>query len=385
MRKTYSSLFLFVVGSLTFVSVSARASTPDCDIDTGGVKPFALMTADQPITVDPNVPDGTVVKHWDYGEFLPNMRVTCTTGGEYYDFPDGFSGELWMALFTVNNAVLTPKGYAYTSNPGLYLRLYIKPLSVSGATVADGDPPAELVSGKAMNVSYPIITKADSVVFQFGGQYNADKTGWLYDPTKNYAVEAMAADLVKSGTVSYSGMPVMIGSQMRFDMENQNTGGPQYSVLVNLGTGVFISQSSCSLVDKSQTVQLPDYTKQSGGSFPKEGDHVPFDLSFSCGSAYNNMEVTFTDANVGGSSENYLNVFNAQNNKLINGLGVGLFDSNGRAIQIGQKVPVGSVNEGITGHRFYAAMTQTAQSIQSDGQNFSGDVTAKADITMTYY
>lgn len=384
MKKIFQTLIFSLAGGFAFFSSNALASSPVCQIDTGGVKPFSLMTADQPITVDPGTPDGTVVKHWDYGEFLPSMRVSCTTDGEYYDFPDGFSGELWMALYLVNNSVLVPvKGWAFTSNPGLYLRLYIKPLSVSGSTVTNGYPPAELVSGKAMNESYPIGTKADSVVFQFGGQYNEGKTAWLFDSTKNYAVEAMAADLVKYGTVSYSGMPVMIGSQMRFDLENINAGGS--SVFVNLGTGVFISQSSCSLVDKSQTVQLPDYNKQSGGGYPKEGEHVPFDLSFSCGAAFNNMDITFNDANVGGSSANYLNVYNVQNNKVIDGLGVGLFDNTGKAIQIGEIVHAGSVNEGVSSHRFYAAMTQTTENVQSEGQSFSGDVTARADITMTYY
>lgn len=384
MNKTFNTLSLLVVSSFAFFCVDASASTPTCQIDTGGVKPFSLMTADQPITVDPGTPDGTVVKHWDFGEFLPSMRISCTTNGEYYDFPDGFNGELWMALYLINNAVMIPvKGWGFTSNSGLYLKLYLKPLSVSGATVTNGYPPAELVNGKAMNETYPIGTKADSVAFQFGGQYNDNKTAWLYDPTKNYAVQAMAADLIKSGTVAYDGMPVMIGSQLRFDLENMNSGST--SVYVNLGTGVYISQSSCSLVDKRQTVQLPDYTKQSTGGFPKEGDHVPFDLSFSCGAAFSNLDITFTDANVGGSSVDYLNVFNAQNNKVIDGLGVKLFDTAGSAIQIGEKVHTGSVNEGVSSHRFYAAMTQTAAKVLSDGQNFSGDVTAKADITMTYY
>ncbi|MNJ79212.1 hypothetical protein D3C87_2056070 [compost metagenome] len=70
---------------------------------------------------------------------------------------------------------------------------------------------------------------------------------------------------------------------------------------------------------------------------------------------------------------------------MIDGLGVKLFDTAGSAIQIGEKVHTGSVNEGVSSHRFYAAMTQTAAKVLSDGQNFSGDVTAKADITMTYY
>lgn len=352
-----------------------------CSIDDGGVKPFSLMGPDNPIVVSQNTPDGTVIKHWDYGEFLPSMKFSCTTGGQMMTFPAGFNGYIWLDLTAVNNSIYA-NGIAATNNPGLFLRLYVKAVSVNDSPVANSYPPSEMVPGKTLNTEYLLTDKTASVLFQFGGQYNVDKSQYSFDGAKNFAVQAMAADLVKHGTITYDGTPAVIGFPLRYNIENSNDQSAYVTVL--LGTGVYLAQPSCELINKHQIVDLPDLMKKSGGGLPYEGARKAFDLTIECSNTMDNMDITFSDANSAQSDE-YLSMFDASSSKPISGIGVGLFDENGNKVTLGEAVKTGAAIQGVGNKRFYAAMTQTESDIKSEGQDYGGDVTARANVVLTYY
>lgn len=352
-----------------------------CTIDDGGVKPFNLMGPDNPIIVPLNTPDGTVIKHWDYGEFIPSMRFSCTTGGQFMTFPAGFDGNVWLDLTAIDNSIYR-NGLAFTHNPGLKLRLYVKAITVNDSPEADSYPPSQMVSGRSLNTEYIVEDAKASVLFQFGGKYNADKSQYLFDPSKNFAIQAMAADLIKQGTITYDGTPVMMVSPLRYNVENSNDQSLYASVL--LGTGVYLAKPSCELTNKHQIVNLPDLMKKSG-SMPNEGTRTAFDMAIECNGALDNIDVTFTDANSAQGDNDYLSVFDASTSKSISGVGVRLFDENGNKVVLGDAVHTGAAAQGPSNKRFYAAMTQTESDIKSEGRDFAGDVTARANVVITYY
>ena len=87
-----------------------------CDIDTGGALPFAPFTRENPIAVDENTPDYTVVLSLDYAQFLPNMRLSCTSDGQDLDAPANFDGNITLSFSTVNDKALDWAGEAQTNH-----------------------------------------------------------------------------------------------------------------------------------------------------------------------------------------------------------------------------------------------------------------------------
>lgn len=77
-----------------------------CTINTGGAAPFSPYTRENPIAVDEDTPDYTVVLALDYAQFLPNMKLSCTTDGQEVSAPAGFDGNISLSLSAINDTAL---------------------------------------------------------------------------------------------------------------------------------------------------------------------------------------------------------------------------------------------------------------------------------------
>lgn len=356
-----------------------------CTINTGGAAPFSPYTRENPIAVDEDTPDYSVLLSLDYAQFLPNMRLSCTTDGQEVAAPAGFDGTVSLSLSAINDTALDWTGEAQTNNNGVKLRLYIKAVSYNDETLANSYSPAKLATRKSLGVEYPVINgKDDTTLFEFGAQYNADKSLYKFDETHNYAIESMRAELVKLGWIEYSALPVIpAGAHLTFTVDGLSGVA---TVDVPLGSGVYMAAPSCSLDSAHQTVDLGNFNKRSSGSFPQEGAQTRFGIGFTCSSYTNNVEFTFDDANATLKGNDKLVAHSEADGKKLTGVAVALYDAQGNPIIMGTKQNIGSAQQGANTAYYQAAIVQTAAEItDSSSASFAGKITAKANVTITYY
>lgn len=377
--KLWCSLLLCLLPAFSW------AGALHCEIDSGGALPFAPFTRENPIAVDENTPDYTVVLALDYAQFLPNMRLSCTSDGQDLDAPANFDGSITLSLSTVNDKALDWTGEAQTTNNGIKMKMYIKAVSLSEETPPDSYPSARMVLGKRLGVEYPIINgKEDSTLVQFGAQYNAGKTLYRFDNKYNFAIESMRVELIKLGWVDHRSEAVIPpGAHLTFSIDGL---GGASSVDVPLGSGVYMAAPSCSLDNKHQTVDLGEFRKSSSGSFPREGKLTRFGMDFTCSSYTNNVEFTFDEPYTVLAGRDTISAVSAQNSEKLKGLEVGLYNSEGKVVRMGVKQNIGVGQKGKNTAFFQAAAIQTAPEITDANDNtFSGDFTAKVNVTITYY
>src|SRR5471030_563034 len=356
-----------------------------CDIDSGGAAPFSPYTRENPIAVDEDTPDYTVVLSLDYAQFLPNMRLTCSSDGQDFTATASFDGFISLSLSAINDKSLDWTGEAQTNNNGIKLKLYIKAISYNEETLANSYPPAKMAIGKRLGVEYQIVNgKDDTTLFKFGAQYNADKSRYKYDATHNYAIQSMRAELIKLGWVDYSILPVIpSGAHLTFTIDGMSGVS---TVDVPLGSGVYMAAPSCKLVSRHQTVDLGSLLKRSTGTFPQSGPLTRFGMDFTCSSYTNNVEFTFDDANAILPGRDQLVVNSAADGKTLNGVAVEITNSEGKPVRTGVKQNLGIAQQGANTAYFQAALVQTAPDItDASNNNFTGKVTAKANITISYY
>lgn len=378
------SLFTLLLLTCVYPRESQGAAL-HCDIDTGGAMPFSPFTRLNPIAVDQNTPDYTVVLALDYAQFLPNMRLTCTSDGQQFAAPAAFDGNISLSLSAVNDTALDWAGEAQTANNGIKMKMYIKAVSYNQETLPDSYPPASMAAGKRLGIEYPIMNgKDDTTLFQFGAQYNADKSLFKYDAVHNYAIESIRVELIKFGWMEYSTQEVIpAGTHLTFTIDGLSG---ITTVNVPLGSGVYLAAPSCTLNTQHQTVELGNFNKHSDGAFPQEGPLMRFGVDFTCSTYTNNVELTFADANSALSGRETLVTHSAADGKALTGLAVGLYDSEGKALKTGVKQNMGIGQKGKNTAYFQAAIVQTASQItDSASHDFTGEFNAKANLTITYY
>lgn len=355
-----------------------------CDINTGGAAPFSPYTRENPIAVDQDTEDYTVILSLDYAQFLPNMRLTCSTDGQDVAAPASFDGSITVSLSAVNDTALDWAGEANTANNGIKMKMYIKAVSYNDETLPNSYPPARLEPGKQLGTEYAIMQgKADTTLFQFGAQYNADKSLYQFDEKHNYAIEAMRVILIKYGWIDYSPLPVIpAGTHLTFTIDGMSGIS---TIDVPLGSGVYMAAPSCKLDTAHQVVELEDYVKQTAGNFPLEGQHKHFGIGYTCSSYTNNVELTFEDANTPLKGHNALVANTSSGGQEINGLEVRLYNSEGKIVTMEAKQSLGVAQKGPNTAYFDAAVVQTTPNISAPIAPYTGNFTAKANVTISYY
>ncbi len=356
-----------------------------CDIDTGGALPFAPYTRENPIAVDQDAPDYTVILALDYAQFLPNMRLSCSSDGQDFSAPATFDGYVNVSLSTINDQALNWDGEAQTANNGIKMKFYIKAVSYNQETLPNSYVPAKMALGKRLGVEYPILDGSDdSKLFEFGAQYNADKSLYKYDAVHNYAIEAMRVELVKYGWMEYNTQEVIpAGSHLTFSIDGI---AGITTINVPLGSGVYMAAPSCKLDTQHQVVDIGSINKQSTGAFPIEGPLTRFGVDFTCSTYTNDVELTFEDANSALNGRDTLVAHSVADGKALTGLAVGLYNSEGKAVRTGVKQSLGIAQKGKNTAFFQAAIVQTEANITDSKSNiFTGEFTAKTNLTITYY
>lgn len=373
---------LFILGLLCVFPGLSWAGL-HCDINTGGAAPFSPFTKENPIAVDQDTPDYTVILSLDYAQFLPNMRLSCSSDGQELAAPANFDGSITVSLSGANDFALDWAGEGNTANNGVKMKMYIKAVSYNDETLPNSYPPARLEPGKQLGVEYPIMNgKDDTTLFQFGAQYNADKTLYKFDERHNYAVESMRVVLIKFGWLDYSPLPVIPpGAHLTFTIDGMSGIS---TIDVPLGTGVYMAAPSCKLDTQHQVVELGDYVKHTEGNFPLEGPRTHFGIGFTCSSMTNNVELTFEDANSPLKGHDSL-AANTGSGQTINGLGVRLYNNEGKLVVMGVKQSLGAAQQGPNTTYFDASVIQTSPNVTAPMSPYTGKFSAKTNVTISYY
>lgn len=377
------SVRIFLIGLMCLFPALSQAAV-HCDINTGGAAPFSPFTKENPIAVDQDTPDYTVILSLDYAQFLPNMRLTCSSDGKEFAAPDIFDGSISVSLLSVNNTALDWAGEANTANNGIKMKMFIKAVSRNEETLPSSYPPAQMSVGKQLGIEYEIMDgKADTTLFEFGAQYNAGKTLYKFDERHNYAIESMRIVLIKYGWIDYSPLPVIpAGAHLTFSINGLSG---VTTIDVPLGSGVYMAAPTCKLDTEHQIVELGNYSKKTEGSFPLEGPRTHFGIGYTCATYTNNVEMTFDDANAVLKGRTSLFTKSDQTGKTIDGLEVRLYNNKGNAVIMGVKQDLGDAQKGLNTAWFDAAVLQSSPDVTVDSAPFTGKFTAKTNVTISYY
>lgn len=364
-------------------------------------RPF---TVPRTIVVDNSAPNGTVLHSWSYDDFLPNFELSCAplssnfnNGGFTYTYPGGVGGNRPLSRVTIYSSTgrLRVNGHSIP----VELRLYVnKPVALpcvhGGATcVAYGlnysflsslsHPPGE--------IAIPPVGSSTVAIAHHPSRFPGNV--WTFLP--GAARYSFRAELVKVGNLT----PSMYGTATSDIFFRISSGIIDTSLVLPGsaldGTGIKLVPPSCRLKTQDYAITMgrwaadtPEYK-----GLPAEGSPVPVNLELECNGAVNHVQFRFQDAGSSPLSTGRVSLYDSSNQR-VDGLSIALRYQ-------GNPVPVDGVtttDAGAFGHYvdgsgafnsggvagFDARYVQNQMTITKGGANYTGPVTGKVNMFVTY-
>ncbi|KML22928.1 hypothetical protein VL10_14615 [Leclercia adecarboxylata] len=351
------------------------------------------------IQVDNSMPNGTVLYSWDYVDFLPNMGISCTSGTlndqatTSTPYPPV---EFYVYLSAPTKMTLTVNGTAVP----VQLKLYVRN---DGSFPSCAWPDMTCVSNNTGFIKGNVIHTwpfagnegpLDSTVSSLGsgqkGNIFADSKGvnWIGFASGTMPTLSVRAELIKTGnfTASMYG-PAKSNSDLIYVYAAQTS--DQKSLLG--GLGITLAPAGCRLRTKDYTIPMGNWSA-TDAALPAEGPTVPVALATECNGAVNNVKFMFQDAGSSPSTSGRVSLYDANGNK-IDGLSIAL-SYNGTSVPVdgatyfnagafGQKSPDQSYQPA-NDATFSAKYVQDKPGITRSGTNYSGAVSGKVNMFVTY-
>lgn len=370
------------------------------------------------LVVDSAAPVGTVLFSWDFNSFLPGFRIQCTGSGidnstNYTNVNNSsINGNLIVADFSFTGMRVSPL-FSYTNPvyattlPGIGIRLSVK---------ADTD---SAVDGAGNSYSYMVLYRVGGqtsinqpprdVVYVWGGATGPG--AYLYTrfyttgPSANrYSITTIAqgisvkaeliktADIVQYGSLGVGGTPSMYWNTTAVL-------SPALPTDFLAGNAITVVSPSCRLRTTDYSISMGTWaadTVNHTGS-PATGAAVPVGLNLECSGQVADVQFRFEDTGSAPSTlaEKNVTLYDGGGNKV-----------SGLEIQMkynGNRVNVDGVTQTSTGSHgqvrtdaesvpLYTSTSQaifTANYIQNgpltvDGNNYTGPVSGKVNIWVTY-
>ena len=373
--------------------------------------PLTIPTA---IVVDNNVPDGTVIYSWDYGQFI-DLNINCrgdgdsATGGYYLNviipsqrFMLTFPDEIGVRINGVSS--------------GFKIKMYAK-YDWEGQEICQG--------GICQNNPYSgYFTTVNSEIISKGTEYNGshlrslsafNRPNMQIFPSQNASTGkyhiwngsisvSTRAELIKNGPVSYGNITSTIGSGAHnnaITFEGTNTSIFQrLNVSTLSGNAITLVAPSCRLKNNIYNISMGRWSADminynNGGSVTSSG--VPVELTLECSGNVSNVTAKFNDtgSNPSSAQEKNITLYNDAGNK-VEGLEIEMRYNNNRINIDGTTLNIGSHgasanypsssqleynSESIV--NFSAHYRQTGQ-ITSGGNSFTGNVRGAVNVTIEY-
>lgn len=357
------------------------------------------------LVVGNDVPNGTEIFSWNYGEAFSDFIVNCTSSGVqggggnvdaymdsriiiafdnsgYIPLSDsGFGLKVW-ARFN------TPPGADYTGCGGVsvnceyYITTYSYPSFVDKVP-ANTEIVATLPGYTSQGLSH--ILRKYRNIFSPVNQIVPTHTGSI----------SLRMSLVKIGSVQYNGplTPRYATSAFR----NTNRIGSTTNTISSFldGTGISIVPPACRLKTSDYNIPMGRWAADAINytGTPSYGTQVPVNLSLECSGKVDHVRFRFEDAGTALASNDNISLYDSAAGNKIDGLEVELFYN-------GTKVNVDNVTQVDTGsHGSFVSLLPTFDStstasfharyvqngaITRSGVNYTGPVTGTVNMYVTY-
>lgn len=404
-KKVFSTSIITAVAGLAAVQAYAATysgavywNTPPypqaatCSATIPDEKPLAIART---LVVGNDVPDGTEVFSWGYGEWSSDVTLSCVSTGAAGSSTaiSGFSPE---TRFTVYTSVDTKGGIPF-NNPGLRLKVWIKnknsstPCTGSGCVTTDnnysvyGTGNLFLFAGAGEEIPMSKYGGGNYVSQIIAAPFAANHYRYYPTFTGQYSIRA---SLVKVGTVSYGPLTI----QGNYPVI-QYPGGSSNSLFQ--GSGITIAPPSCRLRTTDYTISMGRWAADtlSHKGAPAYGTPVPVNLSLECSGKTEHVRFRFEDTGTSLSTNKNISLYDWAGGNKIDGLEIEML-YNGTKVNVdnttitdtgshGSFVSFDSIFGSASTAAFQARYVQNGP-VRRHGSNYTGPVTGKVNIYVTY-
>lgn len=401
-------------------SVAAVGTNPaiaaNCTFNYPTLQP---LSQPRTLVVDNHLPNGAVLHSWNYADFAPNFSAGCAYAGTMTNnFILSPGSVKFLTLWTdVTSSTLSFR----TNNPGIELKLYYTYHSQGSGTNNNYGNTTQFYSiTDTLGVEYP---------FTFGTMYigaelypvrntTTTPTTYYYDWAANNYTMSVRAELVKVGIVSYTVTPLTLNASntLTLNISGLSSVGSTNNVSLNLtsdvlgGGGISIAAPSCQLtapsdyaIDLGHWTHTGPGTHQPGISLPAYGSTKLINLQLECSGQLDNVQFSFQDTGTHSLSNRNVSVYDSLGGTKIDGLEIEM-SYGGSPIQVNYASEAAAsfikTNTGAQGAiktnpsdlsfnsqatiQFGARFVQRS-AIQRSGSSYTGSVTGRVNMFVTYY
>lgn len=388
--QAYAATYSGAVYWNTAYGPGAQAAT--CSVTLPDERPLAVPRT---LVVGNDVPDGTEIFSWGYGEWSSDVSLSCVTTGAPGSSTAiaGFSPDARLTVYTSSDT----KGGVILNNPGLRLKLWIKtkngstPCTGSGCSTSENyyslyaTGNAFLFAGANEEIPMSKYGGANYVSQRIGAPFAADHKRYYPTFTGQYSIRA---SLYKVGNVTYGPLSIQ-GNLPVF----QYSGGS--STALFQGSGITIAPPACRLRTTDYTISMGRWAADtlSHKGAPAYGTPVPVNLSLECSGKTEHVRFRFEDTGASLSTNKNISLYDWAGGNKIDGLEIEML-YNGTKVNVdnttitdtgshGSFVSFDSIFGSASTAAFQARYVQNG-SVRRHGSNYTGPVTGKVNMYVTY-
>nr|WP_287858185.1 fimbrial protein [Klebsiella sp.] len=363
------------------------------------------LTVPRTFVVGNDVPNGTEIFSWGYGEAFSDFIVLCTSSGISgggADIDGYLDSRILMSYDTGGYIPLSDSGlglklwFRYNTSPGFNYT------GCGGVTVQ-----CEYYDTSYYSPSYtqkvPVGTEVDGTLAGYTSQgvtqamrkyrFNFSPVNYIF-PTHTGSV-SVRMSLVKIGTIQYNG--ALTAKSPAIAMRNtirQNTNTATLTGFLD-GSGITIAPPACQLKTTDYTLPMgrwaADVINYTGA--PAYGAQVPVNLSLECTGKVNHVRFRFEDTGTSLSSNKNISLYDTAGGSKIEGLEIEML-YNGSKVNVdnttitdtgshGAFVSLTPAFDSFGTAAFHARYVQNA-AVTRSGANYTGPVTGKVNMYVTY-
>lgn len=382
------------------------------------------LATSRTLIVDNNLPNGTVLHAWGYGEFLPTEFIAACIRGElntirisganpdqlvFYD-QYGDNKSPTSGLIVLNPVFLNPvpsseisPGIYRTSINGIGIRIFAKVVQQSDGPDADRAnfyimTPTGEIQNPAPGVEYPLAftgTGTPSLAAVASNRPGSQPSSYGAPDIRTRV--SYRAELVKTGKITTSGALSVPEAASPVIHPTHLGAFPPYLG----GAGIMIQLVECRLRGATDySVDLGNWESKSG-TLPYTGDTQLIDINLECSGKLNNVRFAFQDTGENSLAGRNISLYDSTGGQPVEGLEVELTYGGARVNvhQAGETIkPYYRVNVGDKGvikndtsdgsylpesTSFGVRFVQRAR-ITRNGSVYTGPVTGKVNMFVTY-
>lgn len=363
------------------------------------------LTVPRTFVVGNDVPNGTEIFSWGYGEAFSDFIASCTSsgigggGGDIDGYLDsrilinsdsggyiplsdsGFGLKLWLRFNTA-------PGFNYTGCGGVSVYCEYYDTSYSYPSYTSKVPAGTEIDGTLAGYSSQGATQT---IRKYRNVFSP--VNYIF-PTYTGSI-SVRMSLVKIGTIQYNGP--LAAKSPAFALRNTIRQNSSTSTLTGFldGSGITIAPPACQLKTTDYTLPMgrwaADVINYTGA--PAYGAQVPVNLSLECSGKVNHVRFRFEDTGTSLSSNKNISLYDTAGGSKIEGLEIEML-YNGSKVNVdnttitdtgshGAFVSLTPAFDSFGTAAFHARYVQNA-AVTRSGANYTGPVTGKVNMYVTY-